>query len=426
MPPFQWRGAIAALGVATAIGWLAGKAWSSGRLPVAPPIVVTRAFLDVADTVRRNETLSDVFARQNITGGEFLTVLDRMDGIDPRRVQPNTVFEFRFAVGDDTPDRVRVRVSDTVFLRVDRDSIGAWRSVTETVSWSVHTERAAGAIESSLNDAIFSTVSDSLLPGDGRHRLVWDLADGVFAWQIDFTRDIYPGDHFIVLFERLVSSLGEVRYGRVLAANVESRGVENTAYVLTDDRGRNAYYDENGRSLRRAFKIYPVKYRRISSNFSRGRMHPVLRTRRAHLGTDYAADPGTPIEATGDGTVRRVGRWGGYGIMVSLRHPKGIETRYAHMRSVARGIRPGVRVQQGQIIGYVGMTGLANGPHVHYEFLKNGRHLNPRRVDLGDGEPVPAPQRAEFDSVRTEFDRLLGRFPVEPAPARSQPTARVD
>jgi murein DD-endopeptidase MepM/ murein hydrolase activator NlpD len=157
--------------------------------------------------------------------------------------------------------------------------------------------------------------------------------------------------------------------------------------------------------------MYPVRFRRISSGFSQGRFHPVLKTTRAHLGTDYAAAPGTPIYSTADGTVIRAGRWGGYGIMVAIRHPRGIETRYAHMQGLAKGIRAGIRVRQDELIGFVGMTGLADGPHVHYEFLKNGRHLNPRRADLGDGEPVPGTRRAEFDAVRAAYDRLLGRRP---------------
>jgi murein DD-endopeptidase MepM/ murein hydrolase activator NlpD len=252
-------------------------------------------------------------------------------------------------------------------------------------------------------------IPDSILTPVSRGQLIDNLADGVYAWQIDFTRDIHPGDRFVVLYERLVSALGETRYGRVLAASIETGNTENPAYVLSDGEGRNVYYDADGRSLRRAFKMYPVRFRRISSNFSRGRLHPVLRTTRAHLGTDYAADPGTPIYATADGTVLRAGRWGGYGIMVSIRHARGIETRYAHMQGLAKGIRAGMRVRQDQLIGFVGMTGLANGPHVHYEFLKNGRHINPRPADLGDGEPVPSARRAEFEAVRSAYDRMLGR-----------------
>lgn len=415
-----WRLVAVGLSVVGGLAWLGGRAWSSDRLPVAQPIVVTRAFIEVADTVRRNETLSELFARQRIVGGTFLDVLSQMDGINPRRVRPNTVFEFRYVIGDSVPDRVRVRVSRDAFLRLDRDSSGAWSAETEIVTWTVYTERVSGTIETSLYDDMRAAIPDSILPPAARDYIVWDLADGIFAWQIDFTRDFYPGDAFVVLYERLTSSLGEVRYGRVIAASIETRGSENTAYVLDDSDGRNAYYDAGGRSLRRAFKMYPVKFRRISSNFSRSRLNPVLKTRRAHLGTDYAADAGTPIEATGDGTITRAGRWGGYGIMVSIRHPKQIETRYAHMSRLARGIRPGVRVRQGDLIGYVGMTGVATGPNVHYEFIKNGRPLNARRVDLGDGDPVPSVRRAAFDSARTYLDRLMGR------PVARDTVSRVD
>jgi murein DD-endopeptidase MepM/ murein hydrolase activator NlpD len=405
------RGArrAAALGVAlTGVLVLAGRARGPERLPVALPLVVTRAFVEHGDTVRPNETLSDLLARQRIVGGDMLALLDALTDLNPRRVLPRTVFEFRTMVGAAVPEWVRVRTNDTTFLRASRGPDGGWRAARDRVEWSVDVERIDGAIQSSLYETVDALIPDSVMPALARSQLAWDLADAVFAWQIDFTRDIRPGDRFTVLYERLNSSLGEVRYGRVLAAVVETSGVENTAYVLSDGEGRNAYYDTAGRSLRRTFKMYPVQFRRISSNFSRSRLHPVLGVSRPHLGTDFAADVGTPIEATGDGTVIRAGRWGGLGIMVAIRHAKDIETRYGHMSRIAVGIRPGVRVRQGDLVGYVGMTGLTNGPHVHYEFLKNGRQLNPRRVDLGDGEPVPAALRATFDSVRVAYDRVLG------------------
>jgi len=410
---------LATLG-AVAVGGmvLAARGLGPAQLPVAEALVVSRAFVERADTVRRNETLSELFARQQILGTDLLVLLDawRAD-LNPRRIRSGTVFEFRIPADDERPDRVRVRANDETFLVADRGSAGRWVASRETITWDVEAERITGHVTSSLYATLDALIQDSVLPGPARAQLAWDLADGVYAWQIDFTRDLHPGDEFAVLYERLTSSLGEVRYGRVLAAVIETAGRENTAYVLSDAEGRNAYYDAEGRSLRRAFKMYPVQFRRISSNFSAGRLHPVLRTTRAHLGTDYSASVGTPIEATADGTVIRAGRWGGYGIVVALRHAKGIETRYAHMSKLASGIRPGVRIRQGQTIGYVGMTGLANGPHVHYEFIKNGRHLNPRRVDLGDGEPVPAAQRAEFEAVRTALDRQLGRPTVAPSKA---------
>jgi murein DD-endopeptidase MepM/ murein hydrolase activator NlpD len=406
------------LGAVTgALGLLAWQAAGTGRLPTAAPILVTKGFVERADTVRPNETLSELFARQGIGGGDMLALLDALDGLDPRKVLPQTVFEFAVPVGSDVPDRVRVRVSDEAFLRADREANG-WRGTREEIAWTIHRSRVSGEVHSSLYETLDALVPDSVLSRQGRAQLAWDLADAVFAWQIDFTRDLQVGDRFVVLYEYLTSSLGELRYGRVLAANIQTARVENTAYVLSDAEGRNAYYDAQGLSLRRAFKMYPVQFRRISSNFNRARLHPVLKTTRAHLGTDYAADPGTPIEATADGTVTRAGRWGGLGIAVALRHAKGIETRYGHMRALAEGIRPGVRVRQGQVIGFVGMTGLASGPHVHYEFVKNGRHLNPRAADLGDGEPVPAALRDEFAVVRAAFDRVLGHA--------APPVARTD
>lgn len=400
------------LGAVTgALGLLAWQAAGTGRLPTAAPILVTKGFVERADTVRPNETLSELFARQGIGGTELLAVLAALDGLNPRRVPKGKVFEFATPVGGTAPERVRVRLDDDAFVVAERAAEG-WRGSREEITWTINTARVAGTVQSSLYETIDELVPDTMLDRQGRAQLAWDLADEVYAWVIDFTRDIHPGDPFTVAFEYLTSSIGERRYGRILAASVHTARVERTAYVLSDDEGRNAYYDEDGNSLRRAFKMYPVRFRRISSGFSRSRFHPVLKTSRAHLGTDYAADVGTPIEATADGTVTRAGRWGGYGIIVGLRHAKDIETRYAHMSRLAPGIRPGVRVRQGDVIGFVGMTGITSGPHVHYEFLKNGRHLNPRSVDLGDGEPVPKARRAEFDAVRAAFDRYLGRQPA--------------
>jgi len=407
----RWRVGVAAALVIAAGGWAVSIAWSSGRLPMAAPIVVNRAFVERPDTVRRNETLSQIFAHHNIGAAEMLQILHVADGLNPRNIRPGRVLTFRYVIGDSTPDKISTRLNDDLILTLVRQADSTWKAVPITVDWSVQMERAEGVIHSSLDVAVKRAIPDSVLSAGEKTQLVWDLADDVFAWELDFTRDIYDGDRFDVLYERLVSSLGEVRYGRILAAKIESRGVVTDAYVMTGPRGGNLYYDHSGRSLRRAFKRYPVKYAHISSGFSHSRLEPILDVRRPHLGVDYAAPTGTPIEATGDGVVTRAGRWGGYGIIVVLRHPKGIQTRYAHMSRIARGIHPGVHVKQGQIIGYVGMTGLATGPHVHYEFRKNGVALNPRSVNLGDGTPIAAAKRAEFDSVRDTYNRYLGSFP---------------
>ena len=296
-------------------------------------------------------------------------------------------------------------------LWLRRSSSGTWRGEVERINWAPVPVRVVGAVRSSIYQTLWDLIPDSVLSGAERDRMIYDLADGVFGSQIDFSRDLAEGDRFQILFERLTSDLGEARYGRLLAARLDTRGRHNTAFVLSDDGGRNVYYDEEGRSLRRAFKLAPVPYR-ITSRYRSSRFHPILRTWRAHLGVDYRAPTGSEVDATADGTIIRAGRWGGYGIMVGIRHVQGIETRYAHLSRIARGIRPGVRVAQGDVIGYAGMTGLASAPHVHYEFLKYGRHQNPRPADLGDGTPVPAARAAEFEAVRYHYRRLL----TDPAP----------
>lgn len=394
--------------VVAAILWSARGVFAGERLPIATPLLVNSAYVQRADTLRRNETLSDLLARHQIVGREVYDLLQAADEIDPRRMRAGQVFEFRYAVNSLAPDRVSLRLGDARVLRIVRDTANGWRGEAEEIYWTVTTEVAFGEVRSSLYETVDEIIPDDVLPSGERARLVWDLADGVFGWVIDFTRDNYPGDGFQIVYERLTSELGDVRYGRILAARLETRGTPNSAYVLTDDDGRNAYFDAEGNSLKRAFKLYPAEFRRISSGFSRNRFHPVLKTRRPHLGTDYAAATGTPIMATADGTVTRAGRWGGYGIMVAIRHPKDVETRYGHMSRLASGIRAGVRVRQGQVIGYVGMTGLASGPHVHYEFIKNGRHVDPREAaKYGKGDPVPESRRAEFDALRARYDRLL-------------------
>lgn len=413
------KSGLAAGAALVAIAWSIRAAWSAEEIPVAAPIVVDRAYVDSSDTLRRNETLSELLGRHGINGGELLQVLGEMEGSDPRRLPAGLRFQLRYPLDDSKPDRITVRLDDERVLRLQREGADRWTGRSVEVRWTVHLAYTDGVVESSLYESIHEAIDDSVLPFGERARLISELADGVYGWVVDFYRDLYPGDGFRVLYERLTSDWGDVRFGRILAAKIETRGNENPAYLMENESGGNAYYDADGTSLKRAFKLYPAEFRYISSGFSRGRFHPVLRVRRPHLGVDYRAARGTPVIATGDGTVVRAGRWGGYGIMVAIRHARGIETRYAHLSSVAAGVRPGARVRQGQMIGRVGMTGLATAPHVHYEFIQHGRHIDPRAARrYGSGDPVPAARRAEFDSLRTYYDRLLSQLSARRTIAR--------
>lgn len=406
MPPKAVRLGAAAAGLTLLGTWWAARGWSSPGLPIAAPLVVTVSYHDRSDTLQRNETLSHLFARHGIAGVQLMALLDAAEGLRPRKIPAGQVFEFRYAAGESLPRRIKTRMGDDAILTLYRGEDGVWRGEREAIVWTPEKLRIRGQVSSSLYQTLLAVIPDTLLPASQKASLVWDLSDGIFAWEIDFATELRPGDEFRILLERLLSSEGDVRYGRVLAAVLEVRGRRHTAYVMTDERGGNAYYDAEGKSLRRAFLRAPVRYR-ITSRFSYGRFHPILRQYRPHLGTDYRAPYGTPVEATGAGTVIRAARWGGYGLMVAIRHPKNIETRYAHLSRLAPGIRAGVRVEQGQVIGYSGGSGLATGPHVHYEFLKNGRQINPRAEDLGDGAPVPPDRWSEFESLKAYYDRWL-------------------
>jgi len=395
---------------------MSGK-WPWHRLPSTPPEPITAppptdVFTETLDTLHRGETLSDLFARHKVTGIDFHR-LDPALSLNPRRLRPGLVFAFRQSVGDSAPTHIVVR--PTPDQRVTfRRTTDAWNAEIQPIRWTPQEMRIDGEINNSLYEAMDAGVRDEQLDSGNRLRLAWDLAD-VYAWEIDFTRDIRPGDRFQVVFERLVSEDGEIRFGRVLASDLTIAGKSLTAFRFTPAAAKSAlYFDTDGGSLRRAFLRAPVQFRRISSNFARARLHPVLGRVRRHEGTDYAAGPGTPVMAAGDGVVLRAGWAGGYGNLIELRHLNGITTRYGHLRGFARKVRRGMRVEQGQVIGYVGATGLASGPHLHYEFRINGVAKDSRRVKIGGGAPVPNAERAAFEQER---DRLLAALRQPPGVA---------
>jgi murein DD-endopeptidase MepM/ murein hydrolase activator NlpD len=395
---------------AAAFFGLSGR-WPWHRLSAPPPARVDTSsppstFTETFDTLQRGETLSDLLARHSVVI-DFQR-LDPSLSLNPRRVRPGLVLSFRRELGDSSPTQVLVRTSPEQRVTFRRVAQG-WDAVAQPVRWQSQETRIEGVINNSLYEALDAGVSDQQLDTGNRRRLAWDLAD-VYAWQIDFTRDIQPGDRFQVVFERLVSEDGEVRVGRVLAGDLTMSGKSLTAFRFGEGSGRSAlYYDADGNSLRRAFLRAPVEFRRISSRFASARFHPVLGRTRRHEGTDYAARPGTPVMAAGDGVVLRASRAGGYGNLIELRHLNGITTRYGHLRGFARNIRRGVRVEQGQTIGYVGSTGLATGPHLHYEFRMNGTARDSRRVNLGSGAPIAVSERATFEQERDRLLALLRR-----------------
>jgi murein DD-endopeptidase MepM/ murein hydrolase activator NlpD len=304
---------------------------------------------------------------------------------------------------DATPERVLLQLNQDSLLRLDVVE-ESWTSSVATVPLVTDTLLLAGLIESSLWFAELSGEVDRLSEGEFQE-YVYDLAD-VFAWKVDFTRDMRRGDAFRVAIEREVRPDGTVRSRRFLAIELRNRGRVLSAIPYTRPGGRREYFDVDGEALRGVFLRYPVPYR-ITSGFSNRRYHPILKQYRRHPGIDYGAPHGTAVKATASGTVTRSGTWGTFGRIVEIRHTHGIQTRYAHLSSIAAGVRVGVTVEQGQVIGRVGSTGLATGPHLHYEFLQRGGHRNPATMDLPS---APSLEAQHIEAFRVERDAALAEL----------------
>jgi murein DD-endopeptidase MepM/ murein hydrolase activator NlpD len=299
------------------------------------------------------------------------------------------------------------KVSETQTLEVVREDTGfAAKIVNNPVETRIRT--AGATIDSSLFQAAeAAAISDAV---------ALKLAN-VFAWDIDFVLDIREGDRFTAVYEQVYQDGKYLHDGEVLAAEFVNGGKIYRAVRFTSDDGAVGYYNPDGKPMRKAFLRAPVDFTRVSSVFNPSRRHPILNIIRGHMGTDYAAPTGTPIHAAGDGRVSFEGTRGGYGNAIVLLHTNSVSTLYGHMSRFARGIHLGSRVNQGEIIGYVGMTGLATGPHLHYEYLMNGVHMNPQTVRLPGAEPLRADSMVKFRSVATP---LLGNLnPTTAAPAAS-------
>jgi murein DD-endopeptidase MepM/ murein hydrolase activator NlpD len=225
------------------------------------------------------------------------------------------------------------------------------------------------------------------------------MAD-VFGWTIDFFTDIRSGDSFAVLYEKKEYADGRTRLGEMLAGRVVSRNKEYYAFRFDVGGGRNGYYDENGQSMEKSLRRSPVKYTRVTSNFSARRYHPISKRYQPHYGVDFGAPYGTPVYATGEGTVIAATRRTGNGNYVKIKHNNAYTSYYLHLQRFATGIRNGKRVNQGQVIGYVGSTGWANGPHVCYRIKKNGSWVNPRQLKLPSKDPVTQAAMKQFERHR--------------------------
>ena len=356
------------------------------------------------DTLASGESLRSVFARGGVSEVLANQAVKALTIINPGRVRAGMPIVFRSAHPDSAPTEIVLQLAIDRLLHLKRDGT-AWSESEEQLPWKTDTIAVSGSISSTLYEAMDSSAK-ALLPAAARQQLTWSLAD-VFEYKIDMSRDLQPGDSFRVLAERSTSSTGAVRMGKILAATFTLSGSELQAIRYASQSVSGDYFDAAGKSLRAAFLRAPLEFRRISSTFG-GRFHPILGVWKQHKGTDYAASAGTPVRAIGDGVVVRAGWGNGYGNVLEIRHRNGYVTRYGHLRGFASGIHAGSRVAIGQTVAYVGMTGLATGPHLHFEVLVDGAQRDPRTAlrDKG-GDPVPARERQEFEAQRAAVLAVL-------------------
>jgi murein DD-endopeptidase MepM/ murein hydrolase activator NlpD len=357
------------------------------------------SFDQITGHISRNSFLSEILLKHGVT----------MQEIDQVTSNSKDVFDVR-----------KMRAGNNYILFCDKDSMGK-------AKYMVYEHDATTCYVFSFNDSLTITPVIKKLDSEIRYASVtietslWDamiekglhpslainLSD-IFAWTVDFF-GLQKGDNFKVIFEEFSLDGKSLGTGRIYAAQFNSAGSVITAIPFIQD-GRESYFDNDGKSLRKAFLKAPLKFSRISSRFSSSRYHPILRIRRPHYGVDYAAPTGTPVHAVGDGRIIRVATGKESGRIVRIRHNSVYETAYMHLSRFGKGIKVGSYVKQGDIIGYVGMSGLATGPHLDFRFYLNGTPVDPLKVEAPPVEPVSDDNLPEFEKIRTTVISLLGTF----------------
>jgi murein DD-endopeptidase MepM/ murein hydrolase activator NlpD len=380
---------------------------SSAAPPRAPvPIQEASVAATIEVVVGRNDTLDGIFRRLALDPAD-LAAIRNLPGIRQSLdfLKPGDAIKLTHA--DRELKELSRKVSETQTLDVVRGDSGfAAKVLSNPVQTRIRTAKAS--IDSSLFEAAEAAeMSDTV---------ALKLAQ-IFAWDIDFVLDIREGDQFTAVYEQIYQDGTYLHDGEILAAEFVNSGKVYRAVRFVNEDGRAGYYAPDGKPMRKAFLRAPVEFTRVSSGFNPHRRHPILNLIRGHMGTDYAAPVGTPVHAAGDGRVSFKGERGGYGNAVVLSHGDSVATLYGHLSRFAKNLRVGSYVQQGEVIGYVGMSGLATGPHLHYEYLMNGVHKNPQTVRLPGAEPLQAGSLIKFRALSAP---LLGSLSL---PGAAEPQA---
>jgi len=352
----------------------------------------------IADVVRKNDTLDSIFSRYSLDKNDLASILKSSRTVyNLSNLSVGNIYMFTVDEKKKSVLNMRYGIDTVSYLNVSRVSKDF---IAEKVT--MPQEKRTGTLYIDIEDnLIFSMPSNH----PEYLKLALDLSE-VYAWDIDFSSDIRNGDTVKIIVEELWTDEVFNGFGKILAAEFLNNGKVYAAYRFEHD-GYAGYFDSSGKSLKKALLRSPVKFKYISSYFNRRRFHPILRIYRPHLGIDYAAPEGTPVSAAGNGTVIFSGNGGGIGKVVKIRHAGGFETGYGHLSKIQKGVKAGVKVSQGDIIGYVGSTGLSTGPHLDYRMRLNGSFINPLKINLPRGESVPKTLMTEFRLTVNNFNTAL-------------------
>ncbi len=353
----------------------------------------------VSYSVKKNDNLTSLFKRAGLNARDVYNISQAtLKGEELSRLYPGESLAFLIEGAALKKLKYEVNPLKTIVIESIHNEY-----VVKTIERTPETRERyiEGVIENSLfEDAERAGLSNNMIMRFA----------SMFGWDVDFSQDIRKGDRFKVIYNEQYLDGEKISDGHIVAAQFTNGGENFTAIRYTDSDGSSSYYTPDGHSMRKAFLRMPVDFARISSSFNLKRKHPVLNRIRAHKGVDYAASTGTPIKASGDGKVIWKGNKGGYGRAIIIQHGSNITTLYAHMSRYNKKLEQGSRVKQGQVIGYVGKSGLASGPHLHYEFRVNGTHKNPMTVKFPQASPVPKEERAAFQQVALQMQTQLKTY----------------
>lgn len=347
-------------------------------------------------TVQNGDNLSIIFKRAGLNDRAIYELFsDAKDAKDLRNIRPGQ--KMAFLVENNQLQGLNYTIDDLNSLSFTRTSNGFDSKETQ-----LKPDVKFAFREASIDSSLYMAGKRAGMPSN----LTMELAN-IFGWDIDFALDIQKGDSFKVMYEEQFLNGKKIGTGKIMAAEFTNGGKTFKAVRYTDKDGVANYFTPDGRGMHKAFLRTPIEFARISSHFNLARKHPVLHIIRAHKGTDYAAVRGTPIRATGNGKIAFAGRKGAFGNCIVIQHGQGIETLYGHMNGFAKGMKAGARVSQGDVIGYVGSTGLASGPHLHYEFHVNGQVRNPVTVPLPKAVGIEKTELARFnETIRPVIAKL--------------------